>query len=361
MDTLHDRLAELADDAPKGGAPAAELWARGKRTHRLRAAGLLAALLVVGAVGTGIGVRLADGNRSGPPPAETVGIALPIEYPAGEELPDLGDTPGPLAAIWLAPRVGGGAPEAVGLVAETGTFGTLPLDVSYKPEVDPYTPALSPDGRRIAYGSPMGELTVHDLVSGENYNWPALEFETRDAGLGYTWIDATHLVGRVAGRTDADGNVTGGGDGDGWIWEPGTAPKLIDAVTYPGFPYGGPRVGRDLFVTIADGGPRSCSPVTLGDGNYPGEEFDVPVLCDVLGVVGSEILLGHWNSDRLPGDWKDPNDGNGTVVALDIHGADPPFEDPALRRVVVTAGAPERVMFATDLIGEALDADGGAS
>ncbi len=130
MDTLHDRLAELADDAPTGGAPAAELWARGKRAHRLRAAALAATLLVVGAVGTGIGVRLADGDRSGPAPAGTVGIVLPIEYPVGEELPDLGDAPGPLAAIWVD-LAGGGAPEAVGLVAETGTFGTLPIDMSY--------------------------------------------------------------------------------------------------------------------------------------------------------------------------------------------------------------------------------------
>ena len=63
MDTLHDRLAELAEDAPTGGAPAAELWASGKRAHRLRAAALAATLLVVGAVGTGIGIRLADGWR----------------------------------------------------------------------------------------------------------------------------------------------------------------------------------------------------------------------------------------------------------------------------------------------------------
>ena len=61
----------------------------------------------------------------------------------------------------------------------------------------------------------------------------------------------------------------------------------------------------------------------------------MPVLCDVLGITPSGILLGHWNSDRLPGDWNDPDDGNGTVVALDINGADAPFEDPALRRVVV--------------------------
>ena len=65
------------------------------------------------------------------------------------------------------------------------------------------------------------------------------------------------------------------------------------------------------------------------------------MLCDVLGFIGSEMLLGHWNSDRLPGGWDDPNDGNGTVVALDIRGADAAaFEDPALRRVVASAGAP---------------------
>ncbi len=379
MDTLHDRLAELADDAPTGGAPAAELWARGKRAHRLRAAALAATVLVVGAVGTGIGARLAngDGNRSDLEPAGAVGITLPIEYPVGEELPDLGDTPGPLAAIWLVPRVGVDAPEAVGLVAETGTFGTLPLDVSYITQGDPYVdPELSPDGRMIAYDSPTGELTVHDLVSGENYYWPTLAFENR---AGHTWIDATHLLG----------HTTAGGDSDGWVWEPGTAPRMVNPWTYAGTSYLGPYAGRDLLVIDEGGGPRSCSSpalnATLGT-DYQGDDelFDVPVLCDVLGVIGSEILLGHWNSDRLPGGWDDPNDGNGTVVALDIHGVAPPsvpndmngrencltdtsricpdlpFEDQALRREIATAGAPEWVRFATDLIGEALDADGGA-
>jgi hypothetical protein len=150
------------------------------RAHRLRAAALAATLLVVGAVGTGIGVRLADGgdNRSAPAPARTIGIALPIEYPVGEELPDLGVTPGPLAAIWLAPRAGGGAPQAVGLVAETGMFGTLPIDVSIDESDWPYAGVpLSPDGRRIAYRSPTGEVIVRDLVSGENYS-PMSNFRT---------------------------------------------------------------------------------------------------------------------------------------------------------------------------------------
>ena len=354
MDTLHDRLAELADDAPTGGAPAAELWARGKRAHRLRAAVLAATLVAVVAVGTGIGTRLADGdgNRSAPVPAATVGIVLPIEYPVGDELPDLGDTPGPLAAIWLAPH-GGGAPEAVGLVAKTGTFGTLPIDLPPDHPEDPEHMAvtLSADGRRLAYPSPNDEMIVHDLVSGENVT-PLSEIETRD---GYTWVDATHLLGHVAG----------GGDGDGWIWEPGTAAKLVDWYTVT---YG----DTDLSVPDNGSGPRQCS----GTGASPIVEnvrtsqqnddpragrFDVPVLCDVLGITPSGILLGHWNSDRVPGGWDDPNDRNGTVVALDINGADPPFEDPALLGVVAKAGAPDRVRFATDLIGEALDAAGGAS
>lgn len=46
---------------------------------------------------------------------------------------------------------------------------------------------------------------------------------------------------------------------------------------------------------------------------------------------------------------KDPQEGNGTVVVLDIH-AGPPFADPALRHVVVPAGAPRHVTFAADLI-----------
>jgi len=380
MDTLHDRLAELAHDAPTGGAPAAELWARGKRAHRLRAAALAATLLVVGGVGTGIGVRLADGsdNTADPEPVGTVDISLPIEYPVGEELPNLGNAPGRLAAIWVTPRVGGGAPEVVGLVAETGTFGTLPIDVlvdvKYKSS-DPGV-ALSPDGRRIAYnprkGGETGVVVVHDLVSGEK-DFPTIE----NHGLfPYDWIDATHLYGSASGPS-------GTTDADGWVWEPGTAAKLVDFVDYPypGAPYlgaGWPYGGTDLMIGWQ--GPRLCAePPVIREATPEDPQllgFEVAVLCDVVGVVGSEILLGHWNSEHLAGESSDPRYADGTVVALDIRGTDRPyfdealtgrpdadhaFEDPARRHVVVTAGAPYRVVFATDLIGAALDVEGGGS
>jgi hypothetical protein len=219
--------------------------------------------------------------------------------------------------------VGGDAPEAVGLVAETGRFGTLPIDVSSSYTAPDSYVALSPDGRRIAYDTPADELTVRDLVSGESYS-PTFEFKPRPERW-YTWIDATHLVGH---------DVRGSED-DGWVWQPGTAPKLVSILDYVGTPYLGPYAGRDpwfrVLPTQAD--PRRC--LSLRGGT--------PVLCDVVGVIGSEIALTH--------------DGDGQVVALDVRGVD----HPALRHVVATAGGPLRVTFATDLVGEALDTGGGAS
>jgi hypothetical protein len=222
----------------------------------------------------------------------------------------------------------GCGPEIVGLVAETGRFGTLPIDVSSSYMAPDAYFALSPDGRRIAYDTSTGEMVVRDLVSGESYS-PTFEIKPRPERW-YTWIDATHLAGH---------DVRGGED-DGWVWQPGTVPKVVNLVTYVGSPYLGPYAGRDpWFLTLPEeGDPRECLSLRdLGAGKT------IPVLCDVVGVIGSEIALTH--------------DGTGAVVALDARGV----ENPALRHVVATAGGPLRVTFATDLIGEALDAEGGAS
>lgn len=92
----------------------------------------------------------------------------------------------------------------------------------------------------------------------------------------------------------------------------------------------------------------------------------MPGLCDVLGITDDGVVIGHWEY---------PQDANGTVVALDVVAADPPLESqlgparpdaadfgaPSLRRVVSLAGAPEDVTFATDLLGQALEPDGGES
>jgi hypothetical protein len=380
MDTLHDRLAELAEDAPRGGVPAAELWARGRRAHRVRVAAVAATVLVVSALGTGIGVRLGggDGNSAHLRPVASAGVRLPIEYPVGKALPNLGETPGPLAAAWLVPRVGGGRPTVVGLVAETGTFGTLPIELPAEPG-DPGNPdpltwvrvSLSPDGRRIAYPGPgavganePADVIVRDLLTGQE---DANAIAGVRLGVG-AWIDATHHLGHYS-------KAGGVSDANGWVWEPGSAPRLVQYYSYVrafSRPYlgsafvGAPYKDNGLEVYISGDGPYSCSPPTLmrarTGSSQPGR-VTVPVLCDVL-YIGNEFVLGHW---------KDQRDHNRTVVALDVRHMriptsdsepaqpDTQFDDPALRRVVVATGAPEHVSLATDLVGDALKTQRGAS
>lgn len=137
--------------------------------------------------------------------------------------------------------------EAIGLVAETGAFGTLPLDLPDYPD-DPQDAAadfaqleLSPDGRRIASLPSSAELVVRDLVTGESHA-PLSELGTR---AGFMWVGATHLVGTVAG----------GGDGDGWVWEPGTAPERVD--------YWALSDGFDLWLTDRGSGPGECEAPTV--------------------------------------------------------------------------------------------------
>ncbi|GAB3766972.1 hypothetical protein FB382_001722 [Nocardioides ginsengisegetis] len=335
MDTLQDRLAGLAEGAPTGGEPPAELWSRGRRARRRRVAAVAACLLVVGALGAGIGLRLAGGagDHSRVEPAGTLGFTLPLNYPGRADLPRLGAAPGPLAALWLTPPSGGRVPQVVALVAETGTFGTLSLDLPrYDSEVTGQDVALSADGRRVAYLSPTRDLVVHDLVTGDDVR-PAIQ--TRP---GFTWVDATHLFGHDGAR---------GGDADAWVWQPGTEPRLVD---YYAFTAGFALVPPEPVLEHPDcSTPPTVTDSTgrLGTENpQGGSEFQVPWLCDVLGVIGTHTLLGH-----------DPND---QVVALDVHDG-PAFSDPNLRQVVALQGAPLRATFATDLIGEALTPQGGVS
>lgn len=347
MDTLHDRLAKLADDAPVGGAPAAELWARGKRAHRFRVAALAVSLLVVGAVGLGIGLRVADeDNRDALRPAGHLGFTLPIAYPAGEQLPSLGRTPGPLAAIWTDLRPDG-APVAVGLVAATGKFGNLPIALPDQPPAPGELPgdfvALSPDGRRIAYWSSTQTLIVRDLVGGETYTPAFTDFKPRGVG---TWVDATHLVG----------NVYPGSDIEGWIWQPGQLPKRVNP-----YPWLDGYHGQELWGITGVFPPSECATASV---NRKTGSFVVPGLCDVLGFVGSDFVLGHQRK---------ASGSVGPVVAVDVRGAtayssgrppparqrNPELRDPSRRHLIAWASAPAQVDFATDLIGEALGIDGG--
>ena len=135
MDTLHDRLSELAEDAPTGGAPAAGFGraasapiASGRR-HSRPPCWWLAPSAPASAYASPMAMPTAPALRR----------RIPLTSRAADRIPRGGGTVASrghsrtVGGDLVGSCLGGGAPEAVGLVAETGTFGTLPIDVLLLP------------------------------------------------------------------------------------------------------------------------------------------------------------------------------------------------------------------------------------
>jgi hypothetical protein len=171
--SLHDRLADLATDAPPGG-PAPDLWARGRRYHRRRRAGtaLIAGLAVVllGVLGTTSWQR----SSGEPVPAgPTDGLRLPDRFydPSGH-LPGTDDEGpiGPLVAVVGGERADWRGRDTMAIAGVSGTTGEYRyLDIPDR--MTPESPVQSADGRWLAYWYGVGErvegVAVYDTVSGE--------------------------------------------------------------------------------------------------------------------------------------------------------------------------------------------------
>lgn len=204
MTTLHDRLADLADDAlPPMPAPA--LWERGvlyRRRGRTATAVVLAvAVVALTALGSATWVRSwrsAEPLPAGSPPA------LPDRLFAGSAwLPDTDGHPlGRIAAVIRADRGSWtelGHPEALGVSAITGEYRFLDLP-RLATAVRP-TWALSPDGRYVAY------LYANSDLAGSRY---ATGLALYDADTGRTRFDA--LPGAHGIQVGPVGNLTWAGD-----------------------------------------------------------------------------------------------------------------------------------------------------
>lgn len=239
MTTLHDRLAELAEDAPPGG-PAPDLWDRGRRYRRLRLGGtaVIATVVVVGLLALGT----LDWWRARPEPVPANGtpalpqrIWMPSPFLPGTD--DAGPL-GQLAAIQNAERRGWGGTRSglAGISATTGEYRFLDL-----PDVSENDVALAPDGRHVAYwytgetrlspnseSGPVVGVAVYDTSTGEvvRHEIPS------DHGLmvgtaDLIWADASRLVFSYAtyrgGDADDDMAQSSGKDGPGLlVWRPGT-------------------------------------------------------------------------------------------------------------------------------------------
>lgn len=187
MTTLHDRLADLAENAPVG-APAPGLWDRGRRVHRRQRVGTVAivsvTLVALGILGTTGWMR----SRPEPiPAAPTDGMLLPDRfYDPSSRLSGTDDEGpiGPVSAIIYAQRSSGWRSTVNGLAGVSATTGEYRfLDLPGWPEADDEqgssTVALSADGRRVAYWHlgpqddnqgdtpPVDGVAVYDTVTGE--------------------------------------------------------------------------------------------------------------------------------------------------------------------------------------------------
>lgn len=232
MDDLRERLALLADEAPRRDArDADELWGRGRAYGRRRrlAAGAATLLVVAGGVGVtaafGLGLPGVPLEVAAPVPADAA--VLPDRVPdppawmVGTD--DVG-LPGRLSAVRVGERGGwfGVQTALAGVSAADGSMAWLDLPADAVVQ----EAAVSPDGRHVAFwttgettGRPADQdlpqtvgVAVWDAASGEVTRHDfATEHGLMTARLA--WFDADTLVLRAfqlrGGYDDPMGSSSG--------------------------------------------------------------------------------------------------------------------------------------------------------
>ena len=225
MTTLHDRLADLASDAPPGG-PVPDLWERGRRIHRQRRVGaaVIAAVAVLALVA--LGATTWSRSQVEPVPAGPHdGMRLPDRfYEPSRWLPGTDDD-GPLGRLVA---VLGSERGPVGVAASTGEYRRLDLpDWSGADDVgDGGALALSPDGRRIGYWLTVDRTVVgaavFDSVTGETTR-TMIPSEFGLSAMGMAWVGDRLWISAYAyldsDRHSARGRAT-------YVWDPSTGVRM---------------------------------------------------------------------------------------------------------------------------------------
>lgn len=240
MSTLHDRLVDLAADAP-ASAPDPLLWERARAFHRRRRAGTALAVgvsaVLVGVLASVMVWRVEAPVRPAAPGAEP---ALPtrLEEPSAW-LPGTGGHPiGPLAALLPAERSSllGSAPGIVGVSATTGEYRFLDL-----PDDAGEDWAMSQDGRQVAYwttgetaqspntrdGAPIAGVAIYDTVSGEVVRHDIATDHGLSSDRGLWWADPTTLVLSyfqwLGGIEDSENDQSSARQAEPLVWRVGEA------------------------------------------------------------------------------------------------------------------------------------------
>lgn len=327
MTTLHDRLADAADAAPRG-VPDPDLWDRGRRLHRRRRAGTVgiaaATCLMLVALG---GVSWWESRPTIEPAAPGTSPALPTQiHEPSAWLPGTAETgpPGRLAALVGADRGGwfGSRPGVVGISAETGEYGFLDLPDDFAAEgTSSWTDtewALSPDGRRVAYwvtgdttGLPpegttasVAGVAVYDTVSGEVEKY-LMATEHGLHGVPLLWVDDALLLFGLGqhrgGKGDPDMDQLSRDASDIFLWEPGVddPQPVVDGPIF-GHEHHVLTSGNGLVV-VDDAGKGSIQVV---DPRRP--SFTRRIVIDVNRGMPGEVVVDDTGT-RFAGDWGGDN------------------------------------------------------
>lgn len=360
MTTLHDRLAELADEVPIGTA-APDLWQHGLRLHQRRRIGtaVIAAACCLLLVGLGL---LDWQQRQAPvqPASGEAPLAIPDEFHEPSKwLPGTDGKPWDrLIAIMPADRGGwfGTTRGWVGISAKTGEyrFLDLPGDAGAGGGL-----ALSPDGRYVAYwftepmpdapappewGDPAGGYTVYDVTLGETVQHETVESEEGVEVEPILWADDHTLalpyylrvwLGEEAGVGGNDGrtrlhdigsnewtelpNLSPSSAGSGWVVEwgapskvrPADAPERVVRLRggsgVPPVPNPDGTTVAGLLETRTNGGTRQTpNPIGIAElGDSDVVRFQqIPGETPYYGLLGwrdnETVLAWRWLSEEGP-------------------------------------------------------------
>ena len=147
-----DRLERLAAQAPRGLGDPARLWTQGRQRQRARWAGTAACLVllaVLGAVAMPVAVQRTQGLVA-VSPDDALRLPAVIRQP-GEWEPAFPSAPGRLVAVGLGTRDGWWSSRNAWWGVSAATGESRFLDLPDAATGSDAAPALSADGRRLAY------------------------------------------------------------------------------------------------------------------------------------------------------------------------------------------------------------------
>lgn len=258
MDTLHEQLAELAEDAPVESALPG-LWQRGQRRRRQQRAvkigAVMVAVLVVVTLGSLVRSDLAD--APGPADVPFSELHLPrtvhVPHPWSEGTDETGP-PGPLAVVSTASRARAAGvtgvktgPAPFGISAVDGSAVFLDLRGGADGLLSRVTLTLSPDGTKVGYvryaddGSTVLGFAVYDALDGsttflEDPRHPEITLELNDLTFSgdSRYLETTYSPPGSGRRREHALVVWDVGTGDPLVAEPSGAywiPNMGEAPT----------------------------------------------------------------------------------------------------------------------------------